>query len=181
MGAVETSLYGFEFRELDKRRERDNEDGQRKFDIKQLWQRSHEILNLALLGHKQTEIAKLLNVHPQTVCNTLNSTIGQETLSRKRKSRDEKFEELQDKVMDLTEKSLKVYGEILENSSESTKLKKETADTIALEMGGLRVPTRIDSRSMHVSLSPEELNELKERGLAAAEASGRLVEVEDES
>lgn len=178
--AETTSLYGFRFREPDRRRERLNEDGTRKFDIKQLWQRSHEILNLALLGHKQTEIAEMLDVHPQTVSNTLNSSLGLEVMSEKRKDRDEEFKELNDKVMALTRKSLEVYDRILSDEAESTKLKKDTADTITLDLAGMRAPTRIDTRSMHMNLTKDEIEEFKRRGVEAARAAGKLVEVDDE-
>jgi len=181
MSNVETSLYGFEFREPDKRRERKNKDGSRRYDIKQLWQRSHEILNLALLGYKQVEIAEYLRIDPQTVSNTLNSTLGMESLANKRELRDEEYEKLRDDVLDLTKKSLKVYDQILKNESENTKLKKETADTVVLELSGLRVPTRIDSRSLNYSLSTEELAAFKQRGIAAAKAAGKLIEVEGET
>ena len=178
---LRTSLYGYEYREPDKRRERKSEDGSRSYDIKQLWQRSHEILNLALLGYKQTEIAKQLSITPQTVCNTLNSSIGMEVLSDKRKTRDEEYEDLQQDVMELTKKSLRTYHEILDSESEGLKLKKDTADTVVLELSGMRVPTRIDSRSMNFSLTAEEISEFKKRGAAAAKAAGKLVEVEGES
>lgn len=185
-----TTLYGFKFRDVDKRRERQSEDGSRKFDIKQLWQRSHEILNLAILGHKQTEIAKMLDIHPQTVSNTLNSSIGMETIADKRKERDEEFDKLQDKVMELTKKSLDVYERILKadsnpesenfDSEVTLKFQKETADTVALELSGLKAPTRIDSRSMHMSLGPDELAEFKRRGIEAAMAAGKVIDVEEE-
>lgn len=180
MSKVETSLYGFEFREPDERRERKSKDGSRSFDIKQLWQRSHEILNLALLGHKQVDIAKMLDIHPQTVSNTLNSSLGMQNISDKRKSRDEEYAELHEDVMELTRKSLKTYHEILDNPSEGSKLKKETADTVVLELSGIRVPTRIDSRSVNFSLSSEEIAEFKRRGIEAAKAAGKLVEIEGE-
>jgi DNA-binding MarR family transcriptional regulator len=179
--ATAETLYGFKFREADLRRERIDEDGHRRYDIKQLWQRSHEILNLALLGHKQTDIAKLLNITPQTVCDTLNSTLGRETLAERRKNRDDEYEGLRDEVMELTRKSLKVYNEILENESENARLKKDTADTVVLELSGLKVPTRIDTRSVHTTLTAEELEEFKRRGIEAARAAGKLVEVDYES
>lgn len=179
-GETLKSLYGFEFREFDKRRERLNEDGSRRFDIKQLWQRSHEIINLALLGHKQVEIAKMLDIHPQTVSNTLNGTLGTEVLSDKRKERDEEYEELHDEVMELTRKSLAVYNQILDSETEGMKLKKETADTVVLELSGIRVPTRIDSRSVSMSLTPDEIAEFKRRGIEAARKAGKLAVVEGE-
>ena len=80
--------------------------------------------------------------------------------------------------MELTKRSLKVYEEILDDPAESRKLKKETADTVALDLAGMRAPTKIDSRSMHMSLSVDELNELKRRGFEAAEAAGKIIDIE---
>lgn len=181
VASTQTSLYGFKFRDADKRRERIDEDGRRRYDIKQLWQRSHEILNLALLGHKQTDIAKMLNLTPQCVCDTLNSTLGKETLAERRQARDDEYEGLRDEVMELTRKSLKVYNDILANKSENARLKKDTADTVVLELSGLRVPTKIDTRSVSTVLTAEELEEFKRRGVEAARAAGKLVEVDYET
>jgi hypothetical protein len=181
------SLYGFKFRVPDKRRERLNADGSRRYDIQQLWQRSHEILNLALLGHKQVEIAKMLRIDEQTVCNTLNSTLGKETLAEKRKSRDEEYDKLQDKVLELTRKSLDIYERIVGSSpypkdenydpEVTLKMQKETADTITLDLAGMKAPTRIDTRSMHMNLGSDEIAELKKRGYDAALAAGKIVNV----
>jgi len=179
--AEASTLYGFKFREPDGRRVRKNEDGSRKFDIKQLWQRSHEILNLVSLGHKGTEIAKMLNIHPQTVSNTINSSLGMEVISDKRKERDEEYKEIQDEVMDLTRQALVVYDEILNSPSENVKLKKETADTVVLDLAGLRAPTRIDSRSISTTLTADEIVAFKQRGIEAAREAGKLVEVDEET
>jgi len=188
-----STIYGVKFREPDERRVRLNEDGTRKFDIKQLWQRSHEILNLALLGHKNTVIAEMLDITPQTVSNTLNSSLGMEVMGDKRQERDEEFKELHDKVMSLTRKSLEVYDQILKaennpqsenfnpNPEISMKMKKETADTVMLELSGMRAPTRIDSRSVSTTLTAEELAAFKQRGMEVARSTGKLVEIDEES
>lgn len=177
--AFTSTLYGFKFREPDKRRVRKNEDGTRHFDIKQLWQRSHEILNLALLGHSNVKIAEMTGVTPATVSNTINSSLGMEVLSDKRKTRDEEYEKLQDEVMELTRESVEVYHKILRNPSENMKLRKETADTVMLELSGMKVPTRVDSRHVSMALTPEELAAFKQRGADAARAAGKLVEIDE--
>lgn len=153
-----------------------------KHEIKQLWQRSHEILNLALLGHKNKDIAKILNIEPQTVSNTLNSQLGKEALSRKREARDEEYENLRDDILDLSKKALNIYHELFGRPDVSDKLKKETADTVMLELSGLRVPTRIDKRSVHATATIEEIEEFKQRGMQAAREAGLLIDEEgDES
>lgn len=170
------TLYGFEVRKVDRRRNPDR----KTHDIQQLWQRSHEILNLSLLGYKGSEISGMLNICPETVSNTLNSTLGLEAMADNREARDDEFDKLQRDVIELTKKSLKIYNEILVKEDESMKLKKDTADTIVLELSGLRAPTRIDSRSIHTTATLEEIESFKKRGREAAKANGNLVVVENE-
>jgi predicted transcriptional regulator len=176
----EESLYGFPVREFDNRKTR-NPNG-RVVDIKRFYSRQHEIIQLDSLGYKGSEIAKMLGITPATVSNTLNSTLGITAKSDVRKTRDEEYEELRDDVMELTRKSLKVYHEIFDDRDKNVSqlLKKGTADTVVLELSGLRVPTKVDSRSVHYNATKEEIEEFKKRGMEAAKASGRIIEVESE-
>jgi len=171
-------LYGVKVREPDGR-QTDNPNG-RAVDIKQLWSRQHEILNLDSLGYKGTEIAKMLGITPTTVSNALNSTLGTEEKSNIRKTRDEEFEELREEVMVLTKKSLIVYNEILDSETEAMTLKKATADTVALDLAGMRAPTRIDSRTVHTTATVEEIEGFKRRGIEAAKSMNQIVTVANE-
>ena len=171
------SLYGFEVRERDLRRT----DGTKSFDIKQLWQRQHEIFGLALLGHSNKEIAKVLNITPDTVSSAVNSTLGREKLSKLRKQRDEGFIDVSKRVAELSEKAMEVYNEIFDSDTVPYKLKKDTADTVLMDLGGHRAPTKIDSRHLNITATPEEIEEFKARGKQAARDSGMLVEVEGET
>lgn len=170
-------LYGFEFRDVDKRRVAPEE--RKTYEAKALWQRSHEIVNLAARGFKQTEIAEILNIHPQTVSNTLNSELGKYKLSEIRLERDEEAKKVSEKIRVLTNKALQVYHEIFDDESGEASLrdKKATADTVLLELSGLRAPTRIDSRHVSMSLTSEELEEFKLRGIKAAREAGLIVDV----
>lgn len=170
-------LYGFEIREFDKR----CTDRATKWDIKRLWQRSHEIIRLALTGMSQVDIAKVLNICPGSVSNTLNSPIAQEKLSKMRKELDTNTINVSLEVSRLAEKAIATYDEILDNETVSLKLKKETADTILMDLGGHRSPTKIDSRQFSMTATLEEIEEFKQRGIKAAKASGMIVEVPNES
>ena len=46
------------------------------------------------------------------------------------------------------------------------------------DIGGYRAPTKVSSESVHAFLSKEDIEEFKKRGIAAAKASGMLVEEE---
>ena len=171
-------LYGFEYREPDLRRAKTEH---RVHDIKQLWQRNHEIINLASLGYKGTDIADILGISPQTVSNTLNSTLGQYKLSDVRLERDKAVKKIHEKVRVLTNKALNVYHEIFDNAGElSLKDRGNFATTFLNEMSGLRAPTRIQKQTMHTTLTREEIEALKMRGAEKAKASGFVVSDRDE-
>ena len=174
----ETSLYGFEFRDIDNRRS--GREGCH--DIKQLWQRTHEILDMILTGMKGSEVARILGISPVTVSNAINSTLGRQKLAKMREERDGEFIKLNEEVRELTEKALATYHEVFDDESGkfTTNQKLKVTDTVALELSGLRAPTRIDSRSIHTIATLEEIEGFKSRGLKAAKESGMLIEVKNE-
>lgn len=178
--AARNSLYGFEFLEEDERRLPAEE--RKTYEIKQLWQRSHEIVNLAAKGFKQVEIAEILHISPQTVSNTLNSYLGQHKLSEIRLERDAETKKTVEKIRVLTNKALEVYHQIFDDESGECGLKDKAkvADTVLLELSGLRTPTRLQGHMVHTVLTPEELEGFKQRGIAAAKDAGLVVDVEPE-
>ena len=180
--AVQTrnGLYGFDFRDVDLRRA---QEGERKtYDVKQMWQRTHEIVNLAAQGFKQVDIAEILGVHPQTVSNTLNGELGQRKLAEVRQSRDEDAKKTSEKIRVLTAKALQVYHEIFDNEdgAASVRDRKDVADTVVLELSGLRVPTKVQSSLVSTVLTLAEIEEFKERGIKAAAQAGLIIDVTPE-
>lgn len=173
-----TNLYGNETR-VDKRYVDPAE--RKTYEIKSLWQRSHEIVNLATLGYKQTEIAEILNIHPQTVSNTLGSSIAKEKVKEIRGDRDEEVKKVHERIRILTNRALDTYMEIFEDESGECNLKdkKAVADTVVLELSGLRVANKVHATSVNATLTVEELERFKSRGVAAIENSGVVLEIED--
>lgn len=157
-------LYGFEYMEPDRRRA---PDGERKtYEIKQLWQRTHEVINLALLGWKNVDIAEILNITPETVSNTLNCELGKKLLAEKRKDRDEEFKKTGEKIRVLTDKALQVYHEIFDDEHGEIGLKDKGhfAQEFVKEISGLRAPTKIQAHTVTTVLTKEEIEEFKQRG-----------------
>jgi len=173
--AVKDTLYGFETRDVDKRRALPGE--RKTYEIKQLWQRNHEILRMALIGMKAPHIADVLGIHPKTVSNTINSELGRNKLSLMRQERDDSIVDVAKDVAKMYPECMKVYNDILNGDCKS-KLMKETADTLIMDIGGNRAPQKIQSETLH--LTPTDIEEFKKRGLAAAKASGMVVDVEPE-
>lgn len=174
MEGVQTrdGLYGFEFRDVDLRRVPSDE--KKTYNIKALWQRSHEIIRLAARGYKQVQIAEILNIHEQTVSLTLNSDLGKKKLAELCEARDEEAKITIEKIRVLADKALQTYNEIFDNEDGQATLKdrKDVADTVLLELSGLRVPTKIQSSNVNMTLTPEEIEEFKNRGVKAAKEIG---------
>ena len=169
------SLYGFEMRGKDKRRA---EPGERKsHDINMLWQRNHEILRLTLVGLKSTQIAEILGIHKQTVSNTINSDLGRQKLASMRKERDEDAIDVVKEVAKMFPKALEIYNRVL-NGEDVTKMQKETADTVVMDIGGHRAPSKTQSQGAYVHLTSGEIEEFKKRGIEAAKNSGLIVDAE---
>ena len=173
-----TSLYGFETNGIDKRRK--DWDVKKNYNIKMLWQKSHEILGLALSGMTQKDIANELNITKDCVNKTMNSELGQKKLSAMREERDGNYIDVSKRIAELAEKAIQTYEDIFDSDTISYNLKKNTADTVLMDLGGHRAPTKIDTRSMHLTATPDEISEFKRLGLKAAKESGYLVELDEE-
>lgn len=170
--ALREGLYGFEFKDVDNRRAESLED-RKTYQCKQLWQRHHEMASLLVKGYNYSQVAEILNVHPSTVSNFANSELGMLKVSELRKERDEEARKTSEKIRVLRDKALNVYHEIFENETIPIMDKKKVADTIVLELSGLKVPTRVETASVHLTKS--ELDELKKRGVESARDMGILI------
>ena len=173
-------LYGFAFRDTDLRRVSGEE--KKTYNIKALWQRSHEIINLAAQGWKQTQIAEILNISEATVSLTLNSDLGKKKLAEIRYSRDEDAKKQSAKINALTNKAIETYNEILDNEDGQATLadRMKVSDSILLELSGLRAPTKIQASSVSMTLSAAEIAEFKQRGIKAAQEAGQIIDITEE-
>lgn len=176
------NLYGFETRVWDDRRstlsqKKSYEKGS-SFNIQQLWQSNHEIINLTARGFKQVEVAEILNVDISTVKRTLGSELGMLKMSEIRLERDAEAKRVSEKIRVITNKALKVYHEIFDDKSGECGLKDkgEFAKHFLNDMSGLRAPTKVQSVSAHFTLTDEELKGFKERGMKAACETGLVIE-----
>lgn len=169
-------LYGFEGRESDLRRVPAED---RNVNIQQLWQRSHEILRMALHGMKYKEIALILRITPTTVSNCLNSELGMAKLAEMRLQRDAESIDVAKEITKTYPHCVRVYNKILEdeeNQHASLALQKATADTMIMDIGGHKAPTQIQGQHIHGILTGDQLERFKKRGKAAAKSAGLLVE-----
>ena len=158
--------------------------GERKtYVAKNLWQRHHEILNLHVLGAKGTEIARRLNITPQSVSNVINSPLAQQKIAAMRAVRDTEVLDVRKEVQDLLPAAMDTYREVLMKKDSDPKLKVQVANTIVMDLAGHAAPKKVAGVVAHVMTTPE-IEELKKRGLEAGKALGCIVDgevVEDEN
>ena len=171
MSVCREDFYGFEVREQDLRR---NTRERKTHNLKQLWQRSHEILKLAFVGYSNKRIADVMGCTEATVSNTVNSDLGIAKLSEMRALRDGKTIDVAKKVAELLKPALETYKEILDDKEGSLHLRKQVADTVLMDIGGYRAPAR--SESVNVHATSDEITAMRERGLKAARERGFLKE-----
>lgn len=175
------SLYGFEHTSPDRRRSEGtrkcDKDDKNFFEVKQLWQRSHEILRLTLLGLNEVQVAKILNISISTVKRTVNGNLGMLKLSSMRLERDKDTIDVAKEIERLYPLALKVYENLMEDEKTSGALKKEVADTVLMDIGGHRAPSKIQGQFFGAVLNRTEIEEVKRRGREAALASGHAIDV----
>jgi predicted transcriptional regulator len=169
------SLYGFEMSERRPDKRRKDED-RKTYNVKQLWQHTHEILRLALLGMKAGHIAKLLGLHRSTVSATLNSDLGMKKLSAMRRERDQGTIDIVEEVQKLFPQAVETYKKIMEDEKAAPGLKKEVADTLIMDIGGHRAPKQVEGKFVSAHLTSPEIEAIKKRGRLAAKSQGKLVE-----
>lgn len=187
MATEVTQLYGFIGRENDLRRV--PQDQRKTPEIKQLWQRHHEIVNLSAQGYSNADIAYILGIAPVTVSNTLNSTLGMEKLADIREERDRDAKLTVARIKTLRDRALTIFQRVLEGEDESgnpipvtIKDQLHAADVVTLELSGMRAPTVVKSHSISTTLTSEELSQFRERALNEAKLCGIIdVTAEDSS
>ena len=163
-----------EERKVDRRR-----NGERKtFEVQKMWDSHHEIVRLAIIGVKQVDIARKLQISEAMVSYTLNSEVVKEKLAIMRGARDAKTVDLARDILELAPRAIKIYEKLLDEgvNGSPTALHKMTADRV-LDISGYGPVKRIDARHAHLHghFSSEELEHIKQRGRQAAIEAGEMI------
>jgi hypothetical protein len=164
-------------RRRDRRRIEDTSE-RKTFAVQVMWNTHHEIVRMALLGKKGTEIARELGLSPVTVSYTLNSPMVKEKLAIMQAARDCDAIKLSQQITETAHVAIEYCDALLRADADS--ISTSTKVNVALGVLKLAVPQKVEGRMLHAHTSVDLLEEIKERGKAAARAMGLLVE-EDRS
>jgi hypothetical protein len=134
------------------------------FQIKELHAIHHEIIRLDLLGWKRQDIASYLQVHPATVTNTLEGELGRRERLLLRAARDGETIDVAKEIQRLAPLAISVIEEIMTDPNSDKKLKFNAA-TDMLDRAGHGAPTKVQGIFAHAYLTPQELDDIKQRAL----------------
>lgn len=147
----------------------------RRYQPKKLNERHHNILRLHLLGYSNKQIAERLGCTPASVSIAVNSNLGRLQAGLMRAEVDNGAIEAAKRIRALAPKAIDVIEETMSDEEVPYAVRLRAAQD-ALDRAGFGAVKRVDTRSMSVSLSSDDLEELKASALARARENGLVVD-----
>lgn len=156
--------------------------GQKKrgFQVAEMWESHHEIARRIILGEKNVDIARIMNISEQQVSNVRNSPVVMDKLAIMSAARDAATVDLAKEILELAPIAIRRVKEALEKGTVKGKelsaagILKEANGIIDREIGK---PTQtINTRNLHGYVTPESLVDIKEQARKLAASSGQLAE-----
>jgi len=165
-------------RERDQRK--NNGEGRRHWVASEMWDLHHEITRRLVIGQKNVDIARALSITPQTVSNVKNSPIVQEHMSIMRGVRDADTIDLAKEIKEIAPVALELLKDIIKGDNDgaqaSINLRAKEANGMLARVGH-GIPHRIQSESVSLHLTSEDISDIKQRAIT----NGTIVEAEIEN
>lgn len=134
--------------------------GNRKYQIQNIWDIHHEIMRPALVGYKNVDIASTLGVTPEMVSYTLNSELVRRQMAVMRGARDADAVDAAQRIRDMVPRVLDRYNELLENPDLQDKVLLDLGKDILDRAGyAAQRAVKVDV-TQHLSI--EDINKIKE-------------------
>ena len=146
--------------------------GHREFEVQKIWNITHEIMRLHILGLKNVDIADRLGITAQTVSNAVNSSIVKRQIAIMQGARDANTVDVTKRVLEMAPKALDVLENIMtsENETGSVRLRaavevlNRNVDTAPVRKTETHAQYEHFLRGKHI----DEIKKIaKERGLLA--------------
>ena len=144
-----------------------------------MWELHHEIVRRLVLGQKNTEIAKALNVTPVMVSYTRNSKVVQKQLDLMSAARDADTLDIAIRIRENGPAALTLLEDIIgdRGATYGIALAARTAESM-LDRGGYAAPRKIDAVVAH--FTKDEIEELKRQAVESSKDSGMIIDGEIE-
>lgn len=174
MGAA--GFYSGELNEGQPPRQRHLVDGrrsERRYEIKDLQDRHHEMIRMKLKGFDNIAIAEALDVTPENVSVVLNSNIAKQHIAALQGKRDERCVDFLTSMEQMLPKIHELYSNVIEEDKRITPQRERMARDLLDRVGYGKV-TKVEGRVRHAHLTMEDIAGIKE----GARASVRTIENE---
>lgn len=133
----------------------------RRYDVKMLWAKHHQILRQVVLGRKNTEIAESIGCTPQTVSNVRNSEMARHVINGHMEAIDADVRGMAARIQEFVPVALQLLEETIAGHNDaSLALRLKYADK-HLGRAGLGEVRKI--QAMHGHLTRADIEELKAR------------------
>src|SRR5262245_55466829 len=146
----------------------------RVYEVKEIWNQHQEVIRLIVLGYGNNEIAEIVGYTPQTISNIRNSPIVKERIADLQRGIDTRTMDIASRVRDFEPIALAHLEQIILGNVEgvSAGLRAKTCENY-LSRGGHGTVQKVASISM--SLTRDDIEEIKARAKSAAMESGAMV------
>ena len=142
----------------------------RRYNVQALWEKHHEITRQIVLGRTNGAIAADLDCTPQTISNVRNSPLAKEEIERLSSARDENTMEVARRIEEFAPIALDLIENIVRGRvpEASISLRAKLASS-QLARAGYGEVQKI--HSVHATLSREDIENIKDRAVQAANAA----------
>lgn len=142
--------------------------GRRKYQLQALHPIHTEICRRLTVGDKAKDIAADLNCTTAMISYTKNSILGQMRMAELCSERDEETVDVLKEIQKHAEKAVNILGSVLDNEDDNAPLLlRVRVSQDILDRAGYGAVKHIEGRfgHLHAYLSPEQIEELKQRGV----------------
>jgi hypothetical protein len=145
----------------------------RVYEVKEIWDKHKDVINLIVLGYGNIEIAEMTGYTPQTISNIRNSPIVRERIQELQGEVEYKVVDIAARVREFEPVALEYLERVIMGQAEgvSASLRARTAENY-LSRGGHGTVQKISSVS--AALTREDIEELKQRAKSAALEHGAM-------
>ena len=148
----------------------------RKYQPKQLNEKHHEILRLAMLGYSNVEIAERLSCTPATVSVVRNSGLGRQQASLLKAEAYHSAFETAKRIRELAPDAIEAIQQIMMNEELPANVRLSAAKDV-LDRAGYAAPKQVNVSSTTLNLTGDDLEGLKAIALQRAQANGMVIDV----
>ena len=168
--AIPQQKYYDENRGPDLRRHDGNGGSPNRWVVSEMWDAHHEIARYIVMGWKNVDIAKAMNVSSQMVSIVRNSPVVQEHIVIMRDARDADTVDLAKEIEEVAPDALALLKDIVRGDNEGANagiaLRAREANNMLARVGH-GVPHKIQAETVNYHLTSKDITEIKRRAQLA--------------